>query len=137
MTHGHAWIRALGPGLERHRHVLLGLLDFCETSPDVTSLSVGCSLGRGAADELSDVDAAVGVSTPRGATGAERVRAVEQALVTQLSRGRLLDVLRQESLSGDRFVRQLFAQLVDGVQLDLAVIAEAEVRRGEAAPDFV
>jgi predicted nucleotidyltransferase len=137
MVDGRAWISGLPPRLERQGRALTELLELCEGSPSVTSLSVGCSLGRGAGDELSDVDAAVGVAAPRGAAGADLVRAVEQELVERLSRGRLLDVLRQESLTGDLFLRRLFVQLVDGVQLDLAVIAEAEVRRGEAAPDFV
>ena len=36
-----------------------------------------------------------------------------------------------------RLIRRIFAQFADGTQLDLAVVAEAEVRRGDAAPDFV
>jgi predicted nucleotidyltransferase len=137
MTHGHAWISALGPGLERHRHALLGLLGFCEASPTVTSLSVGCSLGRGAADELSDVDAAVGVDAEPGSAGASRVREVEQALVDHLGGDGLVDVLREETSSSDFLIRKVFGQRADGLQLDLAVVAEAEVRRGAAAPDFV
>jgi hypothetical protein len=134
---GREWIATLPARLTGQRRALSELLEFCEASADVTSLSVGCSLGRGAADELSDVDAAIGVAAPRGAAGADLVRAVEGSLVARLSAGRLLDVLRQESLTGDLFLRRLFAQLGDGVQLDLAVIAEAEVRRGASAPDFV
>ncbi len=137
MTDGRGWIAALGPGLERHGRTLLGLLDFCETTPAVTSLSVGCSLGRGAADELSDVDAAVGVDAALGAAGASRVRDVEQALVDHLGVDEAVDVLREETSSTDFLVRRVFVQRADGVQLDLAVIAESEVRRGEAAPDFV
>ncbi len=137
MTDGRGWTTALGPGLERHRHTLLGLLDFCETTPAVTSLSVGCSLGRGAADELSDVDAAVGVDAARGSAGASRVRGVEQALVDHLGVDEAVDVLREETSSTEFLIRRVFVQRADGVQLDLAVIAESEVRRGEAAPDFV
>jgi predicted nucleotidyltransferase len=137
MTQGHAWISALGPGLERHRHVLLGLLDFCETSPTVTSLSVGCSLGRGAADELSDLDAAVGVDADPGSAVASRVRDVELALVAHLGEDELVDVLREETSTSDFPIRKVFVQRADGLQLDLAVVAESEVRRGDAAPDFV
>ena len=36
-----------------------------------------------------------------------------------------------------RLAWRIFAQFADRTQLDLAVIAEAEVRRGDAAPDFV
>ena len=124
--------------LHRQRRAVADLLGFCEASAAVTSLSVGCSLGRGAGDALSDVDAAIGVGTAHGAAGASRVREVEESLVRHLEDlGTVVDVLRQESLTGDFFIRRLFAQLEDRVQLDLAVIAEAEVRRGGSAPDFV
>jgi predicted nucleotidyltransferase len=137
MTDGRLWISGLPPSLARQRRALTGLLELCESMPAVSSLSVGCSLGRGAADELSDVDAAVGVGAARGDAGAAQVREVEQVLVDHLRDDQLVDVLRDESSTGAFFIRRVFAQLVDGVQLDLAVIAEAEVRRGEAAPDFV
>jgi predicted nucleotidyltransferase len=137
MLDGRSWISALPSRLEGQRRALAALLDFCESDGMVTSLSVGCSLGRGVADELSDVDAAVGVGAARGAAGAARVRAVEESLVDHLRGGRLVDVLREESSTGDFLIRRLFCQYSDGVQLDLAVIAEEEVRRGDAAPDFV
>ena len=137
MADGRSWIAALPPRLSRQGGALAVLLDFCEASAAVSSFSVGCSLGRGASDELSDVDAAIGVDTPRGTTGADLVRQVEAALVDHLRAEELIDIWRDESSTGDFFLRRLFAQLRTGVQLDLAVIAEAEVRRGEAAPDFV
>lgn len=137
MADGRDWISALPPGLECHRRALAGLLEFCEISPTVTSLSVGCSMGRGAADGLSDIDAAVGVGAARGLGGAGRVRDVEKSLVNHLQGEHLVDVLREESSTGHLFIRQVFAQLANGVQLDLAIIAEPEVRRGDAAPDFV
>jgi hypothetical protein len=46
-------------------------------------------------------------------------------------------VLRHRVGPADRLIRRIFAQFADGTQLDLAVMAEAEVRRGDAAPDFV
>jgi hypothetical protein len=51
--------------------------------------------------------------------------------------GALVDVLRHRTGPADRLIRRVFAQFADGTQLDLAVVAEAEVRRGDAAPDFV
>jgi predicted nucleotidyltransferase len=137
MLDGRSWISALPSRLEGQRRALTALLEFCESDGRVTSLSVGCSLGRGVADELSDVDAAVGVGTARGAAGAADVRAVEESLVDRLRDRRLVDVEREESSNGDFLIRRVFCQYSDGVQLDLAVIAEAEVRRGDAAPDFV
>ncbi|MFZ0165057.1 MAG: hypothetical protein WAL12_15865, partial [Trebonia sp.] len=64
-----AWLAALPEELAAQRRVLTGLVDRCEAWPLATSLLVGCSLGRGAADELSDIDAALGVDAPRGEAG--------------------------------------------------------------------
>ena len=46
-------------------------------------------------------------------------------------------MLRHRTGPPDRFIRRIFAQFGDGTQLDLAIMAEPEVRRGPAAPDFV
>jgi len=101
---------------------------------------VGCSLGRGAADELSDIDAALGVDAERGAVSDERLSAVEELVAAALPElGELVDVLRHPAKTDQR-VRVIFAQYADGTQLDLAVVPEAEIqlrtRRG-GAPDFI
>lgn len=133
-----SWIAALPTELDRQRGALTALVSHCAATPPVASFSVGCSLGRGAADALSDIDAAVGVDAPGGAAGAARVREVEEGVVALLpGLGEVVDVWRQEDLDGAFCLRRVFAQLADGLQLDLAVVAEQEVRRGEAAPDFV
>jgi hypothetical protein len=120
---------------------MAGLVDLCEARPLAMSLRVGCSLGRGAADALSDIDAALGVDAPRGAAGAERVGNAEAMVVAALPElGTLVDVLRHRSGRADQHVRRIFAQFADGTQLDLAVVAEAEVRdrhRRGGAPDFI
>ncbi len=121
---GRAWLAALPDELAAQRRVMAGLVDLCEAWPLATSLLVGCSLGRGAADALSDIDAALGVDAPRGEAGAERVGTAEGMLVAALPElGALVDVLRHRT-----------------GQLDLAVVAGAEVearRRGGGAPDFI
>ncbi len=135
---GRVWLAALPAELDGQRRLLDRLVDFGQSAPLVTSLSVGCSLGRGAADALSDVDAALGVAAAPGGSGAEQVTVVEQAVVDALpGHGPLVDVLRHRVGPPDRFIRRVFAQFDDGLQLDLAVLAEPEVRRGPAAPDFV
>ncbi len=135
---GRLWLTALPVELEGQRKVLARLLDLCVATPLARSLSVGCSLGRGAADALSDVDVAVGVDAARGGPGADHVTSVEHAVVSAFSDGDyLVGVLRDRVGPPDRFIRRVFAQFRDGVQLDLAIMAETEVRRGQAAPDFV
>ena len=135
---GQAWLDSLPDELTGQRRVLAGLLAFCRAAPQVTSLNVGCSLGRGAGDALSDIDAALGLAAARGQAGAAQVLAAEADVVAELpALGPVVDVLRHSISRGDRFVRRVFAQFADGPQLDLAVVAEAEIRRGDAAPDFL
>jgi hypothetical protein len=138
---GRAWLAALPEELAAQRRVMAGLVDRCEAWPLATSLLVGCSLGRGAADELSDIDSALGVDAPRGEAGAATVDSVEAMVVAVLPElGTVVDVLRHRSGPGPEHVRRIFAQFADGTQLDLAVVAGAQIderRRSGGAPDFV
>ena len=138
---GRAWLAALPDELAAQRLVLTGLASRCEAWPLALSLLVGCSLGRGAADALSDIDAALGVDAPPGEAGAERIDAAEALVTAALPElGALVDVLRDRAGPGRRYVRRIFAQFEDGTQLDLAVVADAEIearRRAGGAPDFI
>jgi hypothetical protein len=137
---GRAWLAALPDELAAQRRVMAGLTDRCTAWPLAGSLLVGCSLGRGAADALSDIDAALGVDAPRGDAGAERVETVAALVAAALPElGPLVDVLRHPAGAAGH-VRRIFAQFADGTQLDLAVVPEAEIddrRRRGGAPDFV
>lgn len=138
MPSDRAWLSRLAPELKRQQEAITALLDLCEASAAVSSLSVGCSIGRGAADALSDVDAAIGVRASRGPGGAADLRVVEELVIGLLpGLGAVVDILRPESAGGDSGIRRLFVQFTDRLQLDLAVLVEDGVRRGEAAPDFV
>ena len=55
------WLDRLPNELGPQRKLLLRLLDWCEGDEDVRWLTVGCSLERGDADRLSDLDVAMGV----------------------------------------------------------------------------
>jgi hypothetical protein len=138
---GRAWLAALPGELAAQQRVMAGLVDRCEVWPLVRSLLVGCSLGRGAADALSDIDAALGVDAERGQAGADRVAAAEAMVVAALpDLGPLIDVLRHRTGTADQWARRIFAQFADGTQLDLAVVAQADIdtrRRGGGAPDFI
>lgn len=136
---GRAWLAALPDELAAQRHVMAGLVDRCEAWPLAASLLVGCSLGRGAADALSDIDAALGVDAPPGEAGAERVATVEAMVVAALPElGAVIDVLRHRTGPADQWIRRIFAQFADGTQLDLAVVSQTGIdarRRGGGAPD--
>jgi hypothetical protein len=136
---GRRWLAALPGELSAQRGLMAGLLDYCEATPSVTSLLVGCSLGRGAADALSDIDGALGVLAEAGEAGAAQVQAVEAGVVAALPElGQLVDVLQHRYGPADRFIRRIFAQFDDRSQLDLTVMADAEIRDGAAArPDTV
>jgi hypothetical protein len=138
---GRAWLAALPDELAAQRRVMAGLVDRCEGWPLAASLLVGCSLGRGAADALSDIDAALGVDAPPGQAGAERVGTMEAMVVAALPElGTLVDVLRHRTGPADQWIRRIFAQFTDGTQLDLAIVAQAGIearRRGGGAPDFI
>jgi hypothetical protein len=140
-TQGRAWLAALPGELGAQRRVMTGLVDLCEAWPLARSLLVGCSLGRGAADALSDIDAALGVDAPRGEGGAGVVESVEAMVAAALpDLGTVVDVLRHGTGPDGQQVRRIFAQFADGTQLDLAVVAEAEIEarlRAGGAPDFV
>ena len=138
---GRAWLASLPDALAAQRRVMAGLVDRCEAWPLVRSLLVGCSLGRGAADALSDIDAALGVDAERGQAGADRVAAAEAMVVAALpDLGSLIDVLRHRTGNADQWARRIFAQFADGTQLDLVVVAQADIEirlRSGGAPDFI
>jgi hypothetical protein len=138
---GRAWLAALPDELATQQRIMTGLVDRCEAWPLATSLLVGCSLGRGAGDALSDIDGALGIDAEPGEAGAEQVRTVEALVVAALPElGALVDVLRHRAGAADQWIRRIFAQFADGAQLDLAVAAQAEIdirRSHGGAPDFV
>jgi hypothetical protein len=134
---GRAWLAGLPYELAAQRRVMAGLLDFCQATPQATAFLVGCSLGRGAADALSDVDAGLGVAVTSGTEVAE-VEATE-ALVAAALPGisPVIDMLRHRYGPADRVLRRIFAQFADGTQLDLVVMPDTELHSRGGRPDFV
>lgn len=127
---GRSWLAELPDELAAQRRVIARLLDFCEATPAATSFSVGCSLGRGAADALSDIDAALGVSAEAS------VRAIEAQVADRLATmGPLVDLL-QYSGKRDDGISRIFAQFADRTQVDLAIVPQEKVLLAER-PDFV
>jgi hypothetical protein len=69
------------------------------------------------------------------------VDAAEATVATALPElGTLVDVLRDQVGPPSQYVRRVFAQFADGTQLDLALVADAQIQARHAsggAPDFV
>ncbi len=124
MAAGRVWIDALPDELAAQRRVLSRLMDFCEADGRVRWPALSCSLARGAADRLSDVDAGIGVA---------------DGLVEQVTGelaghdlGERVETLVQH-WPGAHPMRRLFVQFTDDAQLDL-VVMPAAARPGRA-PD--
>lgn len=108
---GRTWVEALPDQLAAQRRLLEGLLAFCEQDPAVAWLVIGCSLARGNADALSDLDLALGVDADDEGI-AERVR---RAL---LDLGEPVDSLTHRLPGGHQ---RVFVQYVDRSQIDLVL----------------
>jgi len=126
------WLRSLPKELAPHREVMLALMREAERDPAIRVLVVGCSLGRGAADELSDVDAMYAV-----ADTAWRDAVRESAGVVRRV-GDVIDMHQQIIEPANRELnpyQHTFAQYASGVQLDL-VVAVARDRQAPR-PDWM
>jgi hypothetical protein len=119
---GRAWIEGLPDELSRQRDVLLRLLDWSEADDRVAWFVVACSVGRGNADRLSDLDTGMAVDVTEedfDAAAADVHRAVDQA-------GELIESY-QHKLPGVPFPHwRIFAQYANRCQVDLVVIPLAQ-----------
>jgi len=130
--HAERWLRSLPIELAPHREVMLGLMREAERDPGIRVLVVGCSLGRGAADELSDVDAMYAVIDT-----AWRDTVRDSAAVVRRV-GDVIDMHQQIIEPTDRGLpayQHTFAQYASGVQLDLVVAVARE--RQAPRPDWI
>lgn len=114
--------------LRAHAEIISRLREAVIGRDDCRWFEVGCSLGRGAGDELSDIDAAVGYGPALEpaeivALGADLVAAV----------GPAVDVLTHvpEGWPSDT-TRRVAAEFLSGVQLDLVLMP---ARRRPGLPD--
>jgi hypothetical protein len=130
--HAERWLRSLPNDLAPHRELMMGLMREAERDPGIRLLVVGCSIGRGNADELSDVDAMYAVT--EGAWN----DAVRDSGAAVRRVGDVIDMHQQIIDPPDRAVpayQHTFAQYASGVQLDL-VVAVAKDRHAPR-PDWV
>jgi hypothetical protein len=118
------WLAALPAELHAQRRIMERLLDLCLEEPAARLFLVGCSIGRGAADSLSDVDCFIG-STDDGTD--QVITAVIKALPQM---GDFVEVLHHPHRGRSRIV----GQFSDTVQLDLVV---TPAHRGRAPDEVV
>lgn len=71
---GKTWIDALDSSVSRQKKLLQSLLSLVESDDLYRFLLVGCSLGRGVGDELSDIDARVGIAEKGWSHSVERIK---------------------------------------------------------------
>src|SRR5688500_1522427 len=125
-------MRSLPTELAPHREVMLGFIREAERDPEIRLLIVGCSIGRGAADELSDVDAMYAV------TETAWLDAVRDSAAVVRRVGDVIDMHQQIIEPPDRTLpayQHTFAQYASGVQLDLVVTVAHD--RHAPRPDWV
>jgi hypothetical protein len=112
------WLRDLPAELEPQRNLINGLLREARADPRIRLFVVGCSIGRGAADRLSDVDALIGVDEEAWPA----IVAESDAIVRRA--GELVDLWQQIIQPAEpdaRPFQHTFAQYASGAQLDLVV----------------
>ena len=122
MPEGREWIAGLPDELSGQRKIMLSLLDWSEADERVGWLVVACSVGRGNADRLSDLDMGLAIDVPEAdfdAAVADVHQAVDQA-------GDLIESYHHK-LPGVPFTHErIFAQYADRCQVDLVVIPLAQ-----------
>ena len=119
LSAGREWVAGLPAELDGQRAILTGLLDHCAADPRVSWLVIGCSLGRAAADRLSDLDLGAGVAA--GDFDAARAglrRAVDGA-------GDLVESFEHQLPGVTGPHSRIFAQYADRCQVDLVVMADS------------
>jgi hypothetical protein len=115
---GRPWISALPPELASQQALLTRLADYCESDPRVRWLVIGCSLGRAAADRLSDLDLGAGVT----AADFDAARAGLRAAVDGL--GDLVESFEHQLPGVTGPHARIFAQYADRGQVDLVVFPD-------------
>ena len=122
---GREWIDGLPDELAGQKAIMRRLLEICEADDRIRWLAIGCSLGRGAADRLSDLDMALGVRDEDFDAAIGDLRAAADTLADLVeSYHHLLP-----EVAGPH--ERIFAQYADRCQLDLVVFpASADIGRG-------
>ncbi len=122
---GRSWIDDLPDEMAGQKAIMHRLLDACEADDRIRWLAVGCSVGRGAGDALSDLDMALGVRDDDFDTAITDIRTVVDGLAE------LVDSYHHvlPEVTGPH--ERIFAQYADRCQMDLVVFpASVDVGTG-------
>jgi hypothetical protein len=117
---GSEWIEQLPAELAGQRALLRGLLRECESNESVRWLVIACSVGRGAADRLSDLDMGMGVADEQFDAAIADVRRVVDGL------GELVESYHHQLPGLTMTHERIFAQYADRCQVDLVVIPASQ-----------
>ncbi|HEX4790422.1 MAG TPA: hypothetical protein VH372_18300 [Actinospica sp.] len=115
---GREWLDALPAELHRQQRIIDGLIEASTADDDIEWLVIGCSVARGAGDELSDLDMAVGVAGDEAdfPAIARRVRRTVERL------GELVESYHHQLPGVPAPHERIFVQYADRCQLDLVVL---------------
>jgi hypothetical protein len=130
-TDASRWIQQLPPLISAQAHVIERMLAEARADPRVRILAVGCSIGRGVADEHSDIDGYLAVSPDAWPAYLEDAPRLIERLGDALDQSHKLVTLSD----GDPY-RSSWALFRDGVELDL-VIAKAPAEELHPGHDWV
>jgi hypothetical protein len=117
---GHEWIEHLPAELDGQRAILRRLLRACESTASFRWLAVACSVGRGAADHLSDLDLGIGIADDQFADAMGDVRRAVDDL------GDLVDSYHHKLPGLTMPHERIFAQYADRCQVDLVVFLASQ-----------
>ena len=114
-----AWIASLG--LPGQQALLERLVEVARSDPRIRFVELGCSVARGAGDELSDLDLGIGIADDAWPEALEDLGAALRGL------GPVADVLEHEidSWAGVPH-RRYFVQYADGMQVDLVAMPASQ-----------
>jgi hypothetical protein len=128
-TRGLDWIDDLPAELAGQQALLRGLLALCDADHRIRWLVIGCSLARGAADRLSDLDMAMGIRDEDFDAARPGLRRAVDGL------GELVESYHHQLPAVTQAHERIFAQFADRSQVDL-VLFPASVPGG-SVPNVV
>jgi hypothetical protein len=117
---GADWIGALPAELAGQRSILRRLREACLADDRIRWLAIGCSLGRGNADRLSDLDLALGLVDEQFEDALPDMREMVAGL------GELIDSYHHLIAGVPSTHERIFAQYADRCQVDLVVFTASE-----------